>query len=584
MTRAPSPVASGLAALRSAASPRLVAATVFFSIFVNLLMLTGPLYMLQVYDRVLGSRSEATLVALSLLAAFLFLAMGLLDHARGRILARIGARLAAQLDRRLFHAALARSAAFPGDDLAASAPRDLHAVQAFWSSPIVTALMDLPFTPLFLAAIFIFHPLLGWLALLGGALLLALTLLQQHLSRPGILASASCGAEADRLATRLTTEAELLRSLGMVDAAFARWSAAREQAQVASLDSADLTGAFQAATRTLRLFLQSAILGLGAWLVLQGELSPGAMIAASILVGRALSPIEQAIGHWPLLTRAVEGRAALARLLSLHPPEAARIALPRPRALLEGEGLTLLLPGTAAPVLRGLSFRLEPGQALGLIGTTGAGKSTLGRALVGALRPVAGKIRLDGAELSQYDPEALGRYIGYLPQSVTLFDATVAENIARLTAAPDSQAVIAAARAAAAHDMILRLPLGYDTPLGPGGMQLSGGQIQRIGLARALFGDPVLLVLDEPNANLDHDGSLALNMALRAHKARGGAAIIIAHRPAAIQECDLLLMIEDGSRRAFGPRDEVLRAILRNASDLVRPAPPEPAATQGSVA
>lgn len=584
MTRAPSPVASGLAALRSAGSPRLVAAAVFFSIFVNLLMLTGPLYMLQVYDRVLGSRSEATLVALSLLAAFLFLAMGLLDHARGRILARIGARLATRLDRRLFHAAQARSAAFPGDDLAASAPRDLHAVQTFWSSPIVTALMDLPFTPLFLAAIFIFHPLLGWLALLGGGLLLALTLLQQHLSRPGILAAASRGAEADRLATRLTTEAELLRSLGMVGAAFARWSGAREQAQEASLGSADLTGAFQAATRTLRLFLQSAILGLGAWLVLQGELSPGAMIAASILVGRALAPIEQAIGHWPLLTRALEGRAALARLLSLHPPEAARTALPRPRALLEGEGLTLALPGTTTPVLRGLSFRLEPGQALGLIGTTGAGKSTLGRALVGALRPVAGKIRLDGADLLQYDPEVLGCSIGYLPQSVTLFEATVAENIARLTAAPDSQAVIAAARAAAAHDMILRLPLGYDTPLGPGGMQLSGGQIQRIGLARALFGDPVLLVLDEPNANLDNDGSLALNAAIRAQKARGGAAIIIAHRPAAIQECDLLLMIEDGTRRAFGPRDEVLRAILRNASDVVRPAVPEPTAPQGGVA
>lgn len=576
--------APAVAELRRAGSPGLFWTTVLFSIFVNLLMLTGPLYMLQVYDRVLGSRSEPTLVALSLLAVFLFLAMGLLDHARGRILTRIGARLVARLDRRVFDAALAQNATRPGDPLAASAQRDLAALQGFWSGPIATALMDLPWTPLFIAAIFVFHPFLGWLAVGGGAVLLALTLLQQALSRRGILQAQTEGAEADRLAARLTGEAELLRALGMAGAAFARWSGARQLAQISALDSADLTGAFQAATRTLRLFLQSAILGLGAWLVLRGDLSPGAMIAASILTGRALAPIEQAIGQWPLLTRAAEGRANLVRLLSLQPEEAPRTALPRPRAVLEVEGLALLLPGTATPLLRGLSFRLEPGQAMGLIGTTGAGKSTLGRALVGALRPAAGKIRLDGAELVQYDAEALGHHIGYLPQTVTLFDATVAENIARLALKADPDAVIAAARAAAAHDMILRLPQGYDTRLGPGGVQLSGGQTQRIGLARALYGNPVLLVLDEPNSNLDNDGSLALNAAIRAHKAQGGAAIVIAHRPAAIQECDLLLMIEDGTRRAFGPRDEVLRAILRNANDVLRPASTEAPTGTGGVA
>ncbi len=304
--------------------------------------------------------------------------------------------------------------------------------------------------------------------------------------------------------------------------------------------------------------------------MLQGELTAGAMIAASIILGRALAPIEQAIGQWALLTRAREGRENLATLLSLQPPEPLRTTLPRPRALLEVDGLTILLPGSPNPILRNVSFRLEPGQALGIIGPSGAGKSTLGRALVGAIRPAGGKIRLDGAELEQFDPDVLGSHLGYLPQNVTLFDATVTENIARLAPEPDAAKVVAAAKAAAAHEMILRLPKGYDTRLSPGSAQLSGGQVQRVGLARALFGNPVLLVLDEPNSNLDNDGSVALNTAIRRIKAEGGSVIVIAHRPAAIQECDMLLMLEDGMRRAFGPRDEVLRGIVKNATEIVR--------------
>ncbi|MDO9639142.1 MAG: type I secretion system permease/ATPase [Pseudotabrizicola sp.] len=572
----PAPVSADLSAGQheisrvGSQSRPLLAAAVLFSVFVNLLMLTGPLYMLQVYDRVLASRSEATLVALSLLVLVLFLAMGLLDHARARLLARIGLRLQARLDGRVFTAALARASVAPDDPLAASAQRDLEAMQRFWTSPLAPAVMDLPWTPLFLLVIFVFHPLLGWLALAGGAVLVLLALGNQISGKAPVLRATAATVAAERMADRLKADAEVLRALGMAQTAQHRWSAARGHALTSGLHSADLSGRFSSATRALRMMLQSAILGLGAWLVLHDQLSAGAMIAASIIMGRALAPVEQAIGQWATLAHARDGRARLLRLLSSQPPEAARTPLPRPRALLEVKGVSLMLPGNPAPVLRDISFRLEPGQALGIIGPSGAGKSTLGRAIVGAVRQVAGQIRLDGAELAQYGPDVLGRNFGYLPQAVSLFDATVAENIARLDPQPDAAKVVAAAKAAAAHEMILKLAKGYDTPLSSIGGPLSGGQIQRIGLARALYGDPVLLVLDEPNSNLDNDGSVALNAAIRQIKGLGGAVIVIAHRPAAIQECDLLLMLEDGQRRAFGPRDDVLRGMVRNHTELVR--------------
>jgi ATP-binding cassette subfamily C protein len=335
-----------------------------------------------------------------------------------------------------------------------------------------------------------------------------------------------------------------------------------------------VAGGFGALTRTLRLVLQSAMLGLGAFLVLRGELTAGAMVAGSILMGRALSPIEMAVGQWAVIQRAADGWQRLDQLLSRVPAPHPRTALPRPRAVLEVEGLTIAAPGDRTPLLRQVSFRLEPGQALGVIGPTGAGKSTLARALTGVWQPLAGRIRLDGAALDQYDPEVLGRLIGYLPQRITLFDGTIAENIARLDATPDSDRIIAAARKADAHDMIVRLPQGYDTPVAATGSRLSGGQMQRIALARALYGDPVLLVLDEPNANLDNGGSAALNAAIRAAKADGKAVLIMAHRPAAIQECDLLLVIEDGTRRAFGPRDQVLRDEVKNHTEILRSSAP----------
>ena len=551
-------------------SRQALAAAFVFSIFVNLLMLTSPLYMLQVYDRVLVSRSEETLLALSALAAFLFLTMGLLDHARARIMARIGARLQTALDARVLSAAFRRLAVAPTDTAALAAQRDLDALARFWASPVLLALFDAPWTPLFIAAIFVFHPWLGWLAVAGGAFLILVSWINQRSTDAPLNAANLASLTSDRQAENLKSEAELVQALGMTGAAFQRWQGMRSRALAQGLDASDIAGRWSVLTKTFRLFLQSAMLGLAAWLVLRGDLSAGAMIASSILMGRALQPIEQAVGQWSTVTRARQARTRLAGLLGRTPPATARTTLPRPKAVLEVQGISVIPPGASAPVLRGVSFALQPGQAMGVIGVSGSGKSSLARALIGVWRASAGRIRLDGATLDQYDPDALGSYIGYLPQRVTLFDGTIADNIARLQTGADPARIIAAARAAAAHDLILQLPDGYDTPISTMGSRLSGGQIQRIGLARALYGDPVILILDEPNSNLDNDGSLALNAAIHAAKAAGCAVLIMAHRPAAIQECELLLVMKDGSVGAFGPRDVILRDMVKNAGDITR--------------
>ncbi len=562
-----------LATARAASRKALVAAFIF-SAFVNLLMLTSPLYMLQVYDRVLVSRSEETLLALSLLAAFMFLVMGLLDHARARVMARIGARLQATLDARVLSAAFRRLTVAPQDTAALAAQRDLDALARFWASPVLLALFDAPWTPVFIAAVFIFHPWLGGLAIAGGVVLVLISWLNQRTTETPLNAANTATLTSDRQAENLKSESEVVQALGMSGAAFTRWQTARARALTQGLAAADTAGRWSVVTKTFRLFLQSAMLGLAAWLVLRGELSAGAMIASSILMGRALQPIEQAVGQWPTVTRAAQAKARLADLLTRTPPPPPRTTLPRPKAILEVQGLTVVPPGATAPVLRGVSFTLQPGQAMGVIGTSGSGKSSLARALIGVWRATSGRIRLDGATLDQYDPDALGSYIGYLPQRVSLFDGSIAENIARLQTGADPARIIAAARAAAAHEMILQLPDGYDTRISTMGSRLSGGQIQRIGLARALYGDPVILVLDEPNSNLDNDGSLALNHAIRAAKSAGCAVLIMAHRPAAIQECDLLLVMKDGAVGAFGPRDTVLRDTVRNVEDITRAARP----------
>ncbi|WP_375257086.1 type I secretion system permease/ATPase [Citreimonas sp.] len=555
-----------LRAVRRRSRPFLAFVAVF-SFFVNLLMLTGPIYMLQVYDRVLGSGSVATLVTLSVLVLFLYAMMGILDYVRGRIMGRVAARFQSALELRVFDAVVRRAAVKP-DRLARTGLADLESVQRLMASPVLMALFDIPWTPIFVTAIFLFHPWLGLLATAGGLVLIALTAINQMVSRTPSLRSNAAILQSDQTAEQIRSESEMVRALGMQSHAFRRWMNARSDALSGQLATADITGGFSTLTRTLRLLLQSGMLGLGAYLVLRAELTPGAMIAASILMGRALAPVELAIGQWPLVERARTGWTDLARLLGEVPPEDERTALPKPRGALDVQQITVVPPGEHQASLRLVSFAIQPGQAVGVIGPSGSGKSTLARALTGVWRPAGGRIRLDGASLDQYAPDVLGQHIGYLPQRVTLFDGTVAENIARLSPEPDAALVVEAAKKADAHQMILQLPDGYDTRVTAAGGRLSGGQVQRIGLARAMYGDPVVLVLDEPNSNLDNEGSEAVNRAIRGFKAEGKAVLIMAHRPAALRECDLLLMLENGARTAFGPRDEVLQARVRNHKQI----------------
>ncbi len=563
--------AKGLAELKGARreSRGLYWAVGAFSFFANLLMLTGPLYMLQVYDRVLGSRSEATLIALSLLVAFLYGIMGILDFTRGRVMARAAARFQTRLDKRVFDAMIHRSV--NGHDAhAQTGLNDLSMVRRLIASPVATAFFDIPWTPVFLAGIALFHPWLGLLALGGGALLVAITLLNQFFSIHSAREAAVTRTKADRVSQELRTEAETVQSMGMRHAAFDRWDKARAASLDSEISATDVNGRFTSMTKALRLFLQSAMLGLGAYLVLQNQLTPGAMIAGSILLGRALAPVELIIGQWHFVQGSSKSWTSLAELLGQVPPEMPKTELPRPKARLVVKNLTIVPPGERHAVIKNVSFDISPGEAVGVIGPSGSGKTSVARALTGVWQPAGGDIRLDGATLDQYGPDALGAHIGYLPQKVDLFDGTIAENIARLSATPDSTKVVEAAQKAAAHDLITKLPQGYDTPVSLVSQKLSGGQAQRVGLARALYGDPVIVILDEPNANLDNDGSVALNNAVRALKADGRSVLIMAHRPAAIQECDRLLVLDQGATVAFGPKEEVLRKTVQNYRTIAR--------------
>jgi len=548
--------ADGSAEIRGALaeSRRLFVSIGVFSAFVNLLMLTGPLFMLQVYDRVLASRSEATLVALVAIVAFLFLTMGLLDHVRARVLARAGARFQARMDNRVLGAILTRAGRSPA---ARSAPatglQDLDAMQRFASGPAPFAFFDAPWTPVFLFALFTFHWMLGVLAVGSGVLLLALALLNQARTSRLQADAGTASAQAAHFVEQIRTGGETVRGLGMRAPVLARSRALRSRALVETVAASDRGGAFAVSSRTLRLFLQSMMLGLGAWLAIRAEVTPGIMIAAAILLGRALAPIDQAVGQWPVLQRALSARRSLADLLSATPEEPARTPLPVPEARLEAESVVVMAPGAAVAAVRGVSLRLEPGSAVGIAGPSASGKSTLAKALAGVWPPLAGKVTLGGAALDQYGEDALARHIGWLPQEVVLFEGSVAENIARLEPEPDAGAVIEAAQCAGAHEMILALPGGYDFRVAAGGAALSGGQRQRIALARAFYGGPAVVVLDEPDAHLDRAGVQALQGAVAALKARGGSAVIVAHRPQALAQCDVVHLMESGRTRPATP-------------------------------
>jgi ATP-binding cassette, subfamily C, bacterial len=539
-----------------------------FSFFVNLLVLTGSIYSLQVYDRVLTSRSEPTLVVLTILLILLYGIMGILDHMRGRIAARIGARFQANLEMRVFRIVIDRTMLGSQGINTATAMRDLDSVQRSLSSPAAFAVFDVPWTPIFIIILYIFHPLMCLIGVIGGIILIGLTWLNQNGTKQDQEKALNASRLSEEMTGTLQREADTVRALGMRASTASRWKSLREDTLVANIHYSDNNGFYSTTSKTFRIFLQSAILGAGAWLAIQGHITSGAMLASSIIIGRALSPIESLIGQWSLIQRAWQGWKGLSDVLAKVPPEAPRTTLPRPRAILDVQNISVIPPGDRAPTLRNLSFELRPGQALGVIGQSGSGKSTLARVLTGVWPIQAGRVRLDGASIEQYGVDDLANYVGYLPQEVALFEGTIAENIARLQLEPDSEKVVSAAQKAAAHDLVLRLPGGYDTKLPAQGQRLSGGQKQRIGLARALYGDPVLLVLDEPNANLDAEGSMALNVAIRNAKKEGRSVVIMAHRPAAIEECDLILILEGGNRVAFGPRDEVLKQHLRNFQQI----------------
>jgi len=524
--------------------------------------------MLQIYDRVLSSRSEATLVALFLLVAGLYTLMGFLDYARGRVLARAGARFQDNLDTRIFQAAMHEAIDPSKRAKPARGLREMQTVQQLFSSPVLLALCDIPWTPFFLVLIFVFHPLLGWLAVAGGTILIILTLLNNFLSKEKTLSAQSATGMAQNFEDVTRSQVELIASQGMLGSITNRWLQLRDKSLLETLHSADVTGFFTTFTKAFRLLLQSSMLAVGAYLVLRAELTAGAMIAGSILLGRALAPIEQSIGQWPLVQKAVSGWKTLKILLEEIPEAKATAGLPLPDGSLALRGVSLLAAERKDPVLYNISFEIKPGEVVGIIGKSGAGKSSLARVILGLATPQSGDVILGGAQLAQYSAEEVGTAIGYLPQNVMLFPATLMENIARMAVEPNADMVQAAAKKAGAHDLIKQLPNGYMTRLGRADAALSGGQVQRVGLARALYSDPNLLVLDEPNSALDAEGTDAMNACIREFKAAGKTVVLMTHRPIAIAECDRLIVIDNGRLRADGPRDTVLSSMVKNSDQV----------------
>ena len=547
-----------------------------FSGVVNVLMLAGPLYMLQIYDRVLASRSVPTLVALTVFLVGAYALQGILDVIRGKIVVRSASALDQQLGT-VIHDIVVRMSVrnrLPGE--AMQPLRDLDQIRGFLSGTGPIAIVDLPWMPVFLVITFLIHPWLGALSALGVVILLTLAIQTERMSRQPIR---EMTAEAGKRAAFMEADrrnSETLIAMGMADNAAKRWATLNEKYVVTSTRSSDVINLYGSATKVLRFILQSAILGLGAYLVLRQELTPGAMIAASIMMGRALAPIEMAIGNWRAFIGARDSRRRLTEMLRRFAQASDVTALPPPERSLEVRQLMVVSPGSQTPIAANVNFDLASGEALGVIGPSASGKSSLIRTLVGVWPPARGTLRLDGATLDQWEAVARGKFIGYVSQSIELMDDTVAANIARMAPNPDSEAVIAAARAAGAHDMILKLPGGYDTPIGEAGLALSAGQRQRVALARALYGDPFMVVLDEPNSNLDREGEEALQLAIRNLKARKAIVVLIAHRPASLANCDKILVLVNGVQQAFGPRDEVLQKFFAVPG---RPQqPPAPAA------
>ena len=537
-----------------------------FSGLINLLMLSGSLYMLQVYDRVLASRSIGTLVGISLLLLAAFALQGFLDAVRGRMLTRMGAVFDEAVAPDAFAASQRLTLDGARPEVAAQPLRDVDSVRSFLGSMGPAALLDIPWTPIFFIGCYLLHPMVGYLALAGGLVIVGLSILTEWRGRKALAAQAETAMRRQGVVETARRGAESMTAMGIGGRFQDRWRKANEAHLGASIETSNILGGLGAFARVFRMLLQSAVLGLGAYLVINGQMSAGAMIAASIMSARALAPVEGAVANWKSFRTALSGYRRLRGALSDADASTSSVgSLPAPHKRLSVESITVAAPGSPHPIVQEASFTLEAGQSLAVIGASASGKSSLVRALVGLWRPAKGDIRLDGATLAQWTRDDLGRHIGYLPQDVDLFDGTVAENIARFDPSASLDSVIAAARIAGAHDMIVRLADGYETRIGPGGAVLSGGQRQRIGLARALFGDPFLVVLDEPNSNLDIEGEEALARAITGVCARGSIVIVATHRRSALSAVDHVAIMANGRIVNFGPKDQILRDAARQA-------------------
>jgi ATP-binding cassette subfamily C protein PrsD len=554
------------AALRSCRSAFVGTATL--SGLINILMLTGSFYMLEVYDRVLPSRSVPTLVGLTFLAGILFVFQGVLDLIRGRLLARIGSSLDQALSARIYDSTvrLPLRAGNRGDGL--QPLRDLDNVRVFLSGLGPTALFDLPWMPVYLAICFAFHAAIGIAALVGATFLIALTLLTEYLTREPLKTATALAIARNGIAERSRRNAEVLLSMGMATQVERLWTKANSDYLAGQAQASDIAGAIGSLSRAFRLMLQSAVLGVGGYLVIKQEATAGVIIASSILTARALAPVDLAIANWKGFVAARQSWDRLAKLLALFPTQARLMPLPNPSRSLTVENASAAPPGDQRLVVQDVNLTLNAGNGLGIIGPSASGKSSLARVIVGVWQPARGKVRLDNAALDQWDSATLGRYIGYLPQDVELLAGSVAENIARFEPETDANSIIAAARAAGVHDMIVSLRDGYETQVGEQGTALSAGQQQRIALARALYRDPFLVVLDEPNSNLDAEGDEALSTAILGVRRRGGIVLVIAHRPSALAGVDLMLVMTGGRQQVFGPKDEVLHRFHRRDPSL----------------
>jgi ATP-binding cassette subfamily C protein/ATP-binding cassette subfamily C protein EexD len=547
-----------------------------FSGVVNMLQLTVSLYMMQVFDRVLSTRSIDTLYYLTAIAMFALLVMAVLDGLRGQVMQRIASWVEGKAAPEAFMRAI--ESQLRNRPYRMEALRDLAVCRGWLGSPASLTIFDVPWVPIFLAVIFLLHPSLGVIALSGAVILFMLTLANEW-ATGALLRQASTGAMASqRRAESMVRNAEVIDSMGMGQAVLQRWREGLSSSLPQQERAADRAAFLLSITRFFRLAIQVAVLGFGAWLVLEQQLTSGASIAASIIMGRALAPVEQMIGGWKQLVQARQAYRRLTGFMSLPRLRPPGMALPEPTGRMSVERVTFGFPGQPVAIIKGVSFNLAAGESLAVIGPSAAGKTTLIRLLIGTLQPSAGTVRLDGADVFTWMREDFGKYVGYLPQDVELFDGSVLRNIARMGDA-DPEDVFAAAKVAGCHEMILRLPQGYDTEIGDGGQHLSGGQRQLIGLARAMFNTPKLVVLDEPNSNLDGDAEQALIRGLEELKRRGTTVILVSHRPTLVQGVDKVLLMRDGAVEAFGPRAEVLKRLVQQQA---RPAEvPGPARAEG---